>query len=219
MAGEGLSDWGRGEEIGNGDREGRLLLESRMLAPHIAGSGTKGDPLGVFGGVDLSDSGGEGRLDDGGVEFSTLVDRGGDVLFEEFWRDCGSMGGWRGEVRGDGTVLSIGCFVGRDGLPRSRETLSAEPLRWRDGLCEGSPLDSVSGSRSERIPSVAEATSDGVFCALVAAAAFFVLVASSSAKLRFTVSMKASCAANSIALLFTASLKASRAATLRHSCS
>ena len=146
---EGLKDGGCEKSA-----EGWLLLEGSMLVPHIAGSGAKRDADGVFGGEDLSDSGGEGSLDDGGVEFSTLVDRGGDGLSEEFRLDC-VMGGWRGEVRGGRTVLSIGCFVGRDGLPGSRETLSAEPLCWGNGLCEDSPPDPRSAPRSERTPSAA----------------------------------------------------------------
>ena len=172
MVGEGLSDWGCGEEISDGDCEGGLLLDARMLGPQIFRSGKKLDAFGVFGGEDLSDSGGVGRLDDGGVELLTLVDRGGDVLFEESWLGCVSVGGWRGEVRGDGTVLWIGCFVGRDGLPRSWGILSADPLCWGDLLCEDSSPDSRYIPRFEATPSVADATSDGLFCALVAAAAF-----------------------------------------------
>ena len=182
-----------------------------MLVPHIAGSASKRDAGGVVGGEDLDDWDREGCWDEGGVESSTLVDRGGDGLFEEFWRDCMSVGGWRGEIRGGWAVLSIGGFVGRDGLPISRETLSVEPLCWGTGLCEDSPLDSRCDPRSEGIPSVAEATWDGVGCALVAAATFVVLRGSDSANLRFTVSVKALHFAAFIASRFSASIKVDRA--------
>ena len=84
---------------------------------HVVACGTKRDAVGISvgEGVHMVDSGkglvaggvfgGEGLSDEGGVESSTLEDRGGEGLFEEFPLDCVRVDGLGRNLRGGRTVL------------------------------------------------------------------------------------------------------------------
>lgn len=116
FGGEGLSDRGReGEELleaslairagGAYDGMGRVLAGISVgKGLHMVVSGKGLLAGGVFGGERLSD-GGDECWDEGGVESSTLEDRGGDGLFEEFPLNCVSVSGLRRGLRGGRTVL------------------------------------------------------------------------------------------------------------------